>query len=70
MNTTFLRDLKQSIKTRVRELRADGTTGMSMANLRAVTRPPPDGPKGTNAQWIYAELFAQAAKDGAKGFVY
>jgi hypothetical protein len=70
MSPTFVRDLEQSIRNTVRKLRADGTTGMSMANLKGVTPTPMDGPKGTNAQWVYQQIFTEAAKHSAEGFVY
>ena len=53
--------LRTAITTKLRELRKDGITGMAVGNLMQVVRPPSqslDGaPRGTNAQYYYAELF-------------
>ena len=53
--------LRTAIEAKRRELRRDGITGMSTGNLMQVVRPPSaflDGaPRGTNAQYYYAEMF-------------
>ena len=53
--------LKSAIAAKRRELKREGITGMSIGNLMGVVRPPSaflDGaPRGTNAQYYYAEMF-------------
>lgn len=53
----FRTALTAAIEAKIRELKREGVVGMSLANLRQVVRPPHGGPSGTNAQWVYAELF-------------
>lgn len=57
--------LEVAIKQKVRELRADGCTAMSLANLRQVVPTPPatlsGAPRGTNAIWSYSEIFESVA---------
>jgi hypothetical protein len=64
--TSFEKQLKANIATTVRNLRADGTVGMSVENLRQVTPTPSPSlegaPRGTNAQYFYAQLFDTAAR--------
>jgi hypothetical protein len=58
---TFRELLTRQIRKAIRTAKQDGTTAMSLDNLKQVTRPPsenlPDAPRGTNAQWLYAEMF-------------
>jgi hypothetical protein len=51
--TTFRTELTKNINAKIRELKKDGTTGMSLSNLRMVTKTPspylpsaPSGPTG------------------------
>ncbi len=55
--------LAVAIKAEIRKLRRDGVCGMSIDNLKQVTQLPKEayaaGPQGTNAQWVYAEIFGK-----------
>jgi len=48
----------------IRQARRDGTTAMSEQNLRMVVRTPTaaPGPRGTNAQFVYAGMFHEAVE--------
>ena len=56
--------LRESILAELRRQRRDGITRMAVGNLMQVVRPPSqflDGaPRGTNAQYYYAEMFRGA----------
>ena len=55
--------LTDAIAKKIDELKADGTTAMSLANLQMVVRPPQGGPGGTNAQYYYKnDWFPNAVK--------
>lgn len=79
MNTEYFADFKAeisaNIKTTIKGLRRSGTVAMSRRNLMAVTPSPKHsrGPIGTNAQWVYAQMFNEAI-DGlptkTKAFTY
>lgn len=53
-------DLGKAIDQTIRELKRDGTVACGLAHLRMCVRPPAGGPTGTNAQWIYAQMFKEA----------
>lgn len=59
-------ELNRSIRKTMAELQREGTTGMSVENLRMIVRTPSTGlqgaPLGTNAQYYYAEMFARLVR--------
>lgn len=64
-NTQFTAELESNIKTTIRRLRAVGTVGMGIENLRQVTPTPraTDGaPMGGNVQWQYAQMFREVCQ--------
>jgi hypothetical protein len=71
-NSSLFRDaLAKAIREKIRELRADGTVGMSLANLYAVVRAPAiaGAPLGTNAAYYYREMFEEVARKVAGRFI-
>ena len=57
------KELTAKIAQKIEELKADGTTAMSLENLMMVVRPPQGGPSGTNAQYYYRnDWFPNAVK--------
>ena len=71
--TQFEKDLKASILRTVAQAKQEGTVGMGLANLRMITNPPSyytEGcPRGTNAQYYYAQLFEQVARATVPAFL-
>lgn len=65
---TFRDALVLSIRKTIREVRSQGTVGMSVDNLMMIVRPPSrelDGaPRGTNARYYYAQLFREVCRVG------
>lgn len=57
--------LKQAIRKVVSDCKADGTVGMSLANLKAIT--PTTGLNCCPS--VYHQAFEMAAKRAAKGFL-
>lgn len=55
----FRAELTANIRATIRKQRANGDTGASEACLRQCTPTPrtADGPRGTNIQWMYAQIF-------------
>lgn len=64
--TLFQSELKKQIQKYIRTLRADGTTAMSAENLRQCVRSPhidlAGAPRGTNARYVYAQLFREVCE--------
>lgn len=62
----FVAALRVAILRQVAILRADRVQGMSVENLRQLVKAPShmlDGaPRGTNAGYFYAEIFAEEAR--------
>jgi hypothetical protein len=58
----FKAELRENIEKKIKELREDGVVSMSERNLLSVTHSPRTacGPIGTNAQWVYAQMFHEA----------
>jgi hypothetical protein len=69
----FERALEKNIKRRVARARREGLVGIGLRCLRAVTPPPSallDGaPRGTNAPYYYAEMFARVARATCPAFL-
>jgi hypothetical protein len=69
----FERALEKNIKRFVSRAGRDSLVGMSVANLRQVVPTPSaelDGaPRGTNAPYYYAEMFARVARATCPAFL-
>lgn len=66
--TPFKAELEKNVLKLIRDLKWEGTTGMSLENLRQCTPSPKtlDGaPRGTNAQYYYAEIFKEVCESNA-----
>jgi hypothetical protein len=61
--------LAAAIKAAISNAKADGTTAMGLENLKAVTAVPAGGPLGTNARWVYNEIFNEVAREVAGRFL-
>ena len=61
--------LTKAIDDTVRELKADGTVSVSYTTMKQATRRPAGfkGPQGTNAQWVYDQMFGQALRASSLG---
>lgn len=62
--TIFEQEIETNVKATIRKIKRQGTVGMSLANLRQITPTPKatDGaPQGTNAAYVYAQLFDKVA---------
>jgi len=68
----FEHALSLNILETCRMARADGTAAMSMACLQQCVPSPsallPGAPRGANAQYYYAQLFAAVARRICKGY--
>lgn len=55
----FKCEIAANLMRTIRDLKRNGTVGMSERNLLQVTPTPRNsrGPIGTNAQWVYAQMF-------------
>ena len=57
----FERQLARNIRARISEFQHEGIVCMTLANLRQAVETPsgalPGAPVGTNAPWVYADLF-------------
>lgn len=64
MSSPFFSELCDAIRRQVRANRLQGITRMSPDNLKQIVRPPSaslsGAPRGTNAEYAYAELFRDA----------
>jgi hypothetical protein len=58
-----------AIKTAIKNAKAEGTVGMGLDNLKAVTRVPAGAPLGTNARYYYNEAFNEVAAEAAGSFL-
>jgi len=58
----FKVELQANIRQTITSQRANGVLAMSKENLMRVTPTPKEsvGPVGTNARWIYREMFGDA----------
>jgi len=65
-NSPFETALKDAIDKKIRELKKDHTTGMSIDNLKQVVKAPSaslqGAPKGPNAQHVYSQMFTELCK--------
>lgn len=69
--TPFQLELRANIRAYIRQAQLDGTQGMSIANLKQCVKTPratEGAPMGTNAQWVYAQMFREACKEIKSGF--
>lgn len=66
MKTDFESILEHNILQKIRSVQREGTTGMSIECLRQNVKTPWSGadgaPKGTNAPWLYAQMFERVCK--------
>ncbi len=62
--TAFRSDIAANVKTTIGKLKRSGTVAMSERNLLQVTPTPrtSQGPIGTNAQFVYAQMFSEVIK--------
>lgn len=62
----FRLQLERNISDTIKTLRKEGTTAMGLDCLRANTPTPSyfseGAPKGTNCQWVYAQMFEETVK--------
>lgn len=71
----FRAELSRNVSAFIAQAKREGTIGMSLANLRQCVKTPSPSLEGapveTNAQWAYANMFAEVAPlaKGARGFV-
>lgn len=61
--------LAAAIKAAIRNAKADGTVAMGLENLKAVSAVPAGAPLGTNARWVYNEIFNEVAPAVAGRFL-
>lgn len=62
MNPDFKALLTAEIEAHIRREKAEGTVSMSYACLKQCVRPPAGGPSGTNAPWVYNEIFGECVR--------
>ena len=64
--TPFEKALDKAIKSKIKELKKDGTSSMGLDNLIQAIRPPSSSlegaPKGTNARYMYKQIFQDLVK--------
>jgi len=56
----YVAKIAQAIQSYIDSQLTDGTVSMSKANLKQTVSPPSGGPSGTNAQYIYGQMFDEA----------
>lgn len=66
----FKQNLTKAIESYIRRAKRDGTTGMSIDCLKQCVRAPYGGPTGTNARYIYNEIFADTVKQSRLAFSF
>ena len=68
----FRAELKLNILKAIREAKADGILGMSTDCLRQNTQTPrfSQGPRGTNVEWVYAEIFREVCRETPQAVVF
>lgn len=66
LKTPFQTQLCANIRAYIAQAKRDGTVAMGVENLRQCVKPPgdlPGAPKGTNAQYVYAEIFREICRN-------